>query len=69
MDNQSNKVLKNNNLRLGIEISVFKTPATPFPPNAPHQAMGGNHPNMNILMTENYVSCMNIMPNFLATQI
>ena len=41
-DSQSNKVLKKNNLRSGIELSVpskVKTPAIPFPLDAPHQTM------------------------------
>ena len=41
-DSQSNKVLKKNNLRSGIELLVpskVKTPAIPFPLDAPHQTM------------------------------
>ena len=50
-DNQSNKVLKKNNLRLGIEFFVFKTPTISFPQNLPHQAMVDDHQNMTILVT------------------
>ena len=49
-DNQSNKVLKKKKLEIRHRtLGVFKNPAILFPPNAPHQAMGVNHPNMTIL--------------------
>ena len=50
-DSQYNKVLGNNNLRSGIELSVSSKLLLFLSLQTPHQTMGDNHPNMTISMT------------------